>query len=59
MELNGGTFNYLGDNTFFLSGAVTSNTTFTFPIEPFTFKKGYTYNKVIIIESFGNGVYNT
>ena len=59
MELNGGTFNYLGDNTFFLSGAVTSNTAFTFPIEPFTLKKGHIYNKVIIIESFGNGVYNT
>ena len=57
IEANGGTLNYLGNNTFYLSGAITKNTTFTFSIPHFTLKHGHIYNKVIIIESQGEGIY--
>ena len=53
IELNGGTLNYLDKSTFFISGTLTSNTTFSIPIESFTLKKNKTYNKVIIIEAQG------
>lgn len=56
IELNGGTIDYLENNTFFLSGTTTGNTTFTIPIESFIFKKNQTYTTIIIIETQGSQI---